>query len=234
MPTQYSICSRWWSTSRRDFRLSSLDVERERVSLPGLTGHRAAVCHVNRKNDSRRAADRLVREFGRRVPTIALVWGRQPVALRQPRRIIAQHTSSNRQEPDELIGSYNAFSELSGSESRGPDPGITYATELSAAIAPTFTDHPVEGFGEEARDDVSDPSCDDNSGDKEQRNRPDLISVLRKDREQCENDEHVSQIHFVTALAETEQRREQARTFPLRLRGGNDNHASSQRDHRHI
>jgi hypothetical protein len=48
---------------------------------------------------------------------------------------------------------------------------------LSAAIAPTFTDHPVEGFGEEARDDVSDPSCDDNRGDKEQRNRPDLISA---------------------------------------------------------
>jgi hypothetical protein len=54
-----------------------------------------------------------------------------------------------------LIGSSNALSEMSGSESCGPDPRITYAAELSAASAPTFTEYPVERFGEEARDAVS-------------------------------------------------------------------------------
>jgi hypothetical protein len=43
-------------------------------------------------------------------------------------------------------------------------------------------------------------------------NGPDRISVLHKDREKCENDKHVTQVHFVVALAETTQRREQART----------------------
>jgi hypothetical protein len=36
MPTRYPICWRCWSTSRQDFRLLSLDVERQRASLPSL------------------------------------------------------------------------------------------------------------------------------------------------------------------------------------------------------
>src|SRR5258705_7606121 len=36
MPRRYPIYSRCWSTARPDFRLSTLDVERQRVSLPGL------------------------------------------------------------------------------------------------------------------------------------------------------------------------------------------------------
>ena len=57
---------------------------------------------------------------------------------------------------------------------------------------------------------------------------------MHKNREECENDEHVGQIHFVTALAKIQQRREQSRAFPLRLRGRDDDHASPQRDDGHV
>jgi hypothetical protein len=59
--------------------------------------------------------------------------------------------------------------------SADPSLGITYAAELPDDIASTFTEHPVAGFREEARDDVSGCDCKDKGGDEEQRNRPDRI-----------------------------------------------------------
>jgi hypothetical protein len=76
----------------------------------------------------------------------------------------------------------------------------------------TVTEHPVEGFREEARKDISDCCHNDNSGDEEQRDGPGGISVLHKGSRKVRKRQAVSQIHFVAALAETKQRREQART----------------------
>jgi len=101
-------------------------------------------------------------------------------------------------------------------------------------MAPMFPEHPVEGFGEKSRNDVSGCGCTDNSGYEKQRYTPERASVLHKDREKCEHDKHVRQIHFITALAKAQQRRKQARAFPLHLRGGNRDHASSQRDDGHV
>jgi len=103
-----------------------------------------------------------------------------------------------------------------------------------AFLAPTFAQHPVQRLGEEASDNFSNYSCSDNRDGEKQRNRPGRAVKFYKEREKCENDEHVRQIHFVAALPETEQGREQARSFPLRLRSGNDHHASSDGDDGHI
>ena len=80
---------------------------------------------------------------------------------------------------------------------------IAKAAELAAGIAPTLTQPSVHGFREEACDEVSGRGGDDNGDQEEQGNGPEWMSGGHKNTEERENHKHVSQIHFVTALAKT-------------------------------
>jgi hypothetical protein len=44
---------------------------------------------------------------------------------------------------------------------------LNYAADVLAVVAPAFTERAVEGFGEEAGDEVSGCGCDENCGDEE-------------------------------------------------------------------
>src|SRR5882757_8756224 len=77
-------------------------------------------------------------------------------------------------------------------------------------------------------------SCDKNRYSEQNGYKTHRFAEIEKQPEQAKHNEHMRQIDLVTILTDFQQWPDEARTSPLCLRSGSDEHAGSYAENRHI
>jgi len=99
---------------------------------------------------------------------------------------------------------------------------------------PARTDHAIQRVGVRAGNEFSKQSREDDDGHEEEWNPGERPSCEEENMEQREDNEHVSEIDLITSLAKPQKRTENARTSPVALECGGDEHAGADSEKRHI
>ena len=99
---------------------------------------------------------------------------------------------------------------------------------------PARTDHAIQRVGVRAGNEFSKQSREDDDGHEEKWNPGEGLSCEQENMEQREDDKHVSEIDLIASLAKQQKRTENARTSPVALRCGGDEHAGTDSEKGHV